>query len=372
VFELAATSHFFTAKTQGAQRHRRRKPQGRKGRQDIAHRNSTQRRQGAKTQSHRSGESRSTGRTAPASSRGISVRKADRQTLAFVESTFRTSGRAHGAPARPRWIAGFRCAVHAPIQKRTDFPTPVTLSYPGPARVDRTRSDIASGDGAEWQAGSLPLQRAERLCSGKLPACHSLVPGEYVIGNERVRLPRPNPGTKPERVSRRVPSLSCHLERVSPRTSRKVPRRRAGRSSLLRIAVDRSDLLTRWRSFDSLRSLRMTNPHRLLAGGTPAPQRRPVLCSAGVPPAPHALMQACWIRVLSTSHRRRDAGATKTLESSKLLPRNHQGGAAVLRAQRPWDRPAVTRTGSWSGRAMPRWRRLETVADSAARETNPC
>jgi len=196
---------------------------------------------------------------------------------------------------------------------------------------------------SERQAGSSPLQWIERLCSGKLPACHSFIPGKFVILSERSESKNPPKfGTTPQESRSSYPrgTLPTSLSELvgTARLGRRTP------------------------------SLRVTAG----AKAHPPPQWRPVLCSAGVPPAPHALMQACWIRVLSTSHRRRDAGATKTLESSKLLPRNHQGGAAVLRAQRPWDRPAVTRTGSWSGRAMPRWRRLETVADSAARETNPC
>jgi len=109
-------------------------------------------------------------------------------------------------------------------------------------------------------------------------------------------------------------------------------------------------------------------------------QRRPVRCSAGVPPAPHALMQACWIRVLSTPHRRREAGATKALESSRHAPskrrrsdlsRHHQGRAAVLRVQRPWDRAGGTKTCFRNDSTIPRWRRSETVSDSAAQEPNP-
>ena len=44
----------------------------------------------------------------------------------------------------------------------------VTLDHPG----DRTIDDIADVRVSEGHAGSLPLQRSERHCSGKLPACH--------------------------------------------------------------------------------------------------------------------------------------------------------------------------------------------------------
>jgi len=198
----------------------------------------TQRRRDAEAQSHHSGDSRSTGRTAPACSRGIEAQKADRQTHAFVESTFRTSGRAYGAPARPRWIGEFRHAVHTPIQRRNDSPSPVTLSTTTPRGDAYSRNDGAIN--------------------------------------------------------------TCHSERTSPRESRRIPRGSAGRISIC-VAPNFGGF------FDSLCSLRMT----VLVRPCPPPQWRPVLCSAGVPPEPHTLMQAYWIRVLSTSHRRRDAGATK-------------------------------------------------------------
>ena len=51
--------------------------------------------------------------------------------------------------------------------------------------VDRTRRSVANDDDSEGQAGSSPLQWAERLCSGKLPACHYPVPGRFVILSER-------------------------------------------------------------------------------------------------------------------------------------------------------------------------------------------
>jgi len=40
------------------------------------------------------------------------------------------------------------------------------------------------------QAGSPPLQRTERHCSGKLPACHYCVSGGYVIGTQVERFCR--------------------------------------------------------------------------------------------------------------------------------------------------------------------------------------
>ena len=206
------------------------------------------------------------------------------------------------------------------------------------------RRDIASGDGAEWQAGSLPLQRAERLCSGKLPACHSFIPGKFVILSERSESKNPPKfGTTPQESRSSYPrgTLPTSLSELvgTARLGRRTP------------------------------SLRVTAG----AQAHPPPHWRSVLCSAGVPPAPHALMQACWIRVLSTSHRRRDAGATKALESFRhapskkgsALPRYRQGGAAVLRAQRPWDRAGGTKARFQNDSTIPRWWRSKTVADSA-------
>ena len=51
--------------------------------------------------------------------------------------------------------------------------------------IDRTRCDVANRDVFDGQAGSSPLQLAERLCSGKLPACHYRLQGEFVVGSER-------------------------------------------------------------------------------------------------------------------------------------------------------------------------------------------
>ncbi len=151
---MRRASHFFTAKTQSAQRHR-----------TIAV--LTQRRRDAEAQRHRNGDSRLTGRAAPACSRGIEARKADLQTPAFVESTFRTSGRTYGAPARPQWIGRHR--------------------HP---RADRKNE--ASIEVSERQAGSSPLQWIERLCSaGVPPAPHALMQASWIRVLSTSQDPRP-------------------------------------------------------------------------------------------------------------------------------------------------------------------------------------
>ena len=92
----------------------------------------------------------------------------------------------------------------------------------GPRGVDTTRRNIANGDGSEGQAGSSPLQWSERLCSGKLPACHFLVPGEFVIGSERVP---PSASMGPPNQAERF------FAREAPRALRRAPStRRPGRS----------------------------------------------------------------------------------------------------------------------------------------------
>ncbi len=65
------------------------------------------------------------------------------------------------------------------------------------------------------QAGSSPLQWTERLCSGKLPACHSLFQSRFVIGSERVARP-PKIGAKMSVGRRCRPCGEHRLGRRSP------------------------------------------------------------------------------------------------------------------------------------------------------------
>jgi len=201
----------------------------------------TQRREGAKTQSHRSVDSRLTGRAAPA------------------------------------------------------------LSLPGSRGPTERGMTFAILNGSEGQAGSSPLQWAERLCSGKLPACHSLIPGEFVIGSGAASEAAESKG--PPRVGR------------SPFQHRPAELR-----GILRLASLAQN--------DKIRNDPVASEFVGAQVYFPT-QWRPVLCSAGVPPAPQALMQACWIRVLPTSHRRRDAGATKALESSRHATSKRKGKRPV-------------------------------------------
>jgi hypothetical protein len=134
------------------------------------------------------------------------------------------------------------------------------------------------------------------------------------------------------------PSPIVTLSEGVRRPSRRVSRGWVCRSSPERNAIDRRVLPTRRGCFDSLRSLSMTGCVR----PCPPPQWRPVFCSAGVPPAPRALMQACWIRVPSTSpspaRRRRYKDPRIFKSTAQLSPRRSRCAEGAAGRGIDWTR----------------------------------